>query len=422
MRIIFIIVFFINSLSGFSQKQINKYLSIEKTEKGFVFATNEGRKSEEYTYIFEKSNGVFDAVIELPISDSIRKLMNNNRNRCYTDYGNVTRKSYTVFEIMKELTAIDDYIFWNGEDKWAEVKNYEGNYGFAYKNGKFAMISKKGEILTEFKYNTSSHINSYYSKKKLVSVILDKCTGEELLTTKDSIVRYWNPGNYLVKHNKNKFYLIWQSKKHKVSKDFCGVWNLPIESRIFTTSGTFINLNGKKTKTKLIPLSNIYKGYCIVKEVIKTEAKRNYYGEWIPKKDISNVMIVNEKLENVKILNGIYPVSGFNKYGLIIMEDHIGYFVMDYKGNYIIPPPKYSNRIEEVHDGLYYILDYNNIQGPEGKEQTNFYNQKGEKLVEPGWENSTLNFYESKDINYIMYHDRLIITLDKENNILSKDY
>lgn len=397
-------------------------------EKGAVFVTDKGEKSKEYTYIYPLNNGYFDAVIELPISDSIRKLRNNTINRCYTDYGNVTHNTLFVFEIMQELKAIDQYVFWDGGEKWANVNAYEGNYGFAYRKGKSAMISKKGDILTDFKYNGTSNLNSYYSKGKLISVILDKCTGEELFSTKDSIVTYWNPENHLVKHKKNKYYLTYDSKKYEVSKDFIQVKDLPIESTVFTMKGPdvdrkFIDLKSKIVATDLIPLSNVYKGFCIVKEIIKTPSERNFYGEWIPKRDEIILKIVGENFETIKILNGISPsFKGFNKYGLIIMEDHIGYFVMDYLGNYIIQPPRYSNRIEEVFDGLYHIVNYNLEQGNPGKEQTNFYNQKGEKLVEAGWEKSPLAFYESKGVNYIMYHDRVVLTLNKDNLVLKKSF
>lgn len=35
-----------------NNKEINKYLTLTKTENGYIFKANNGRQSEEYTYVY----------------------------------------------------------------------------------------------------------------------------------------------------------------------------------------------------------------------------------------------------------------------------------------------------------------------------------------------------------------------------------
>lgn len=420
-------------------KIINKYLSLVKTEKGYIFTDNKGKQSQEYTYVYLKENGFIETIVVLPHNPDI---IIETDNRCYT-YDNSNRRDYHVLELMKELKIIDDYLFIPFDElTWANVRDGKiSDFGSVSKDNKLAMVTNKGEFLTDFKYNNIIEdnnkpiFNNYTEKGKLVSVVLDKFTGKELFVTKDSIAIYWNTENYVLKNKSDKYSLTYQSKKYNVPKEFSYLKGLPFESHIFTYSRNspkfesgFMDIKGKKIETpvELIPQTNFYKGHCIVWEIKREERKYNFYGEALPQKETKTVKIVNEKFETVKILPEVkYTRSTFNKYGqTIVYDENDNSFVIDYNGNYIIPPSKFKNRIYQVYEGLYEVVDKTNPRTRESQEQGNFYNQKGEKLLNQETLRIARNmeFKEGIEENYLVSYSHKLITLDKENNVVKSYY
>jgi hypothetical protein len=459
-KTVLIYLFLLIPLLGFAQvlqkagdkKVINKYLSLVKTEKGYVFMDNQGKISGEYTYVYINDNGVIETII----GNEIRKITSDGR--CETQ-GHANRDYYHILEIMKNLKIIDDYDVL-GSDKtpsfetigYFYFENYDyKNYGYASKNGKYALVDNTGQFLTDFKYNSQIYddekpcFNSRSEKGILVSVVLDKFTGKELIATKDSIVHYWNPENYLVKNKSGKYFLTYKNKKREVPKIWSYVENLSIESSLFTYGKYksnergltiheqgFITLEGKKIipKNDISPCTNFYKEHCIVLETIKEEQQYNYYGDPLPIREKKVLKIINEKFETVKILDEIsYVNHSFNQYGQIIVNNKnashsYNYFLIDHMGNHIIPPSEIPNRIKEVYSGVYKMAYYGYYPTEEYQQQNNFYNQKGEKLLNQetlriiGKDMDYLNFKENFDKNYLVLRNHILITLDKENNVL----
>ncbi len=437
-KVILLNMFFLSSFLCFSQglekkndiKIINKYLSLVKTQRSYFFLDNQGHKSQEYTYAFLRDGGFVEITIVPPANERIVY----SYNRCYID-DNTIHKIFHLWDLMKEMKIIDDFRFVTSSD--LTIENFRNGFvddnGYASKNGKFAIITNKGEFLTDFKYrdeiffDSKPLINYYNQNGKWISVILDKSNGKELLSTKDTIVKYWNPNNHLIKNKRNKYFLTYQGKKYKVPKEFRFIESLPIESTIFTYN-KFIDIKGKKIKSNLIPYTNFYKGYCIVLEIIKEEQKYNYYGEALPQRETRMFKIINEKFETVKTLPDIGSINGdFNKYGQInaSMKSHSSNeFIMDYNGNYIIQPSKFINRIEEIYEGLYKVTDRSYPPTTESSEQENYYNQKGKKIInkETLRIGSNFTFKEGVDKNYIVSYGIKYITLDKENNVIDSYY
>ncbi|HTO35374.1 MAG TPA: hypothetical protein VLZ72_03990, partial [Flavobacterium sp.] len=338
-RIFLIGICFLYSFFVFGQKAsknenttfINRYLSLVKTEKGFVFTDNKRNQSKVYDYVYLKEYGIIETIIIPPHNPDEMISRPTPEKGCYA-HDNSIRKDYHILELMKELKIIDDYIFLPFADlTWANIRDGKvADFACASKDAKFAMVTNKGEFLTDFKYNSIVEdnnkpiFNSYTEKGKLVSVVLDKFTGKEMFATKDSIAQYWNPENHIVKPQKGKCLLTFKSKKYKVPEEFCYLKGLPFESSIFTyrnnrnNKSGFMDIKGNKinTETELIPQTNFYKGHCIAWEVIKEEQKYNYYGEALPRKETRTLKIVNENFETIKVLSEINGVrSPFNKYG-----------------------------------------------------------------------------------------------------------
>lgn len=478
MRTILIFLFAINYSLGFSKTttkwQINKYLSVEKTGQDFVFVSNEGKKSKVYrNAYFAYKNFILAVRLSSSEADSIMKVDKNiaKVEPGYNEKEIRYLKYYHLFKIMTDLNVFDSYYF-NDRDSFDSKELYntfsEFSYeairdkfefelndnGYATKNKKCALINKKGEILTDFKYNFNyfkynpdtqqKTLNQYTDNGKLIWVILDNFTGKELVRTKDSIIKYWAPQNYLVKNIKNEYYLTYKSEKYKVPNVFRNVKNLPFESSIFTSfngqKNVFFNLNGVKVITKFIPYTNFYKGHCIA--YFHSGTERNTFGFIEDKYDVK---IINEEFEIVKSFDGpayerlSFDSDVFNKYGQIIMRYNDGYsVVIDYKGNQILPEPlpilptksqlSYDNRIKEVFEGLYRVEDYptyNRFDLNVYKNQSNYYNQMGIKLIPNDligqvFYLNNYGFIETKDVNYLMFDSRAsYLTLDKENYIIS---
>ena len=88
------------------------------------------------------------------------------------------------------------------------------------------------------------------------------------------------------------------------------------------------------------------------------------------------------------------------------------------------PPVKFDNRMKEVYEGLYDVQDYSYTKTKESEAIINYYNQKGEKIVDPNWgyPPKYLDFKIGKEVNYIMYGKFQLVALDKENKIISKNF
>lgn len=449
---------FVVSFLCFAQndnRQINKYLVLKKTEKGYVFTDNKGKESKEYTYVYLKDNGFIETIIVPPIDpEEIKRFQSipidtTRYEKCgYPIHDNSIRKDYHVLELMKELKIIDDYNFMPFDDlTWANVRDGRiDDFGCVSKDGKYAMVTNKGEFLTDFKYNNYFYFdnnkpifNNYTENGKLVTVVLDKFTGKELLATKDSLVRYWDVENYLIKNSKGKYILTYLAKKHTVPEIWKHVKNLSVESSLFTYQIVktpfeygFITLDGKKVEPEkeIIPLTNFYNGHCIATETIAEDQKYDYYGRALPQKRTTIWKIINEQFETVKLLpkvNGFWHDPYFNKYGQVIVENSevsSNYFVIDFNGNHIIPPSIFPNRIHNVYPGVYEVVDYGYLRTNESQQQENFYNQKGEKLANQETLRITrdLEFKEGLDENYLVSNGFKMVTLSKENNVINSYY
>ncbi|WP_431241909.1 hypothetical protein ACQ9BO_18365 [Flavobacterium sp. P21] len=341
---------------------------------------------------------------------------------------------------MKALHFIDEYYF-EGTNELTNENIRSGlteEYGSASRNGKFALVNSKGKFLTdlkytnEFDYRENPHLNYYFEKKKLVSVLIDQITGKEVLATKDSIVEYWNPNNYLVKkYKQEKYILVHDGKIQPVPKDFKRLNGIPLaKSTIFTYNNGFFDKNGRKIESAFVPHSNFYNGHCIVQEIIKEKQRYNYYGEPFPRRETRSFKIINENFEIVKSLPDIQAtISNFNKYGQIIVNrryedirngDTDNQYIIDYNGNIIIPSSKIRTEIYEVSEGLYLTEDATYPPVKERSKLYNYFNQKGENITMSLRERPIyLGFKENTAQKYLVAYGTIYITLDKENNMIS---
>ena len=459
MKNIFLLFIIINSFLIHAQpiqdgelKKLNEFISLKKTEKGYVFIGSNGKISKEYTYVYLKNYGIVETII-VPPYDPDAISVERFYDRCHTGNDNSIRRDYHVLQLMKELGSIDNYHFQN-ELTFSNIRDgLAGNYGWVSENGKYAMVTPAGKFLTDLKYdaigwfddrespfnfsrNRTLLFNQRKEKKRNITVILDKFTGEELLATKDSIVKYWNAKNYLIKKSKNKYLLVYKSKEHNVPKEFINLDGLPIESSIFTNvrarkDALFMDINGKKIKSNLIPLSNFYKGHCIVLEKILADQEFNYYGEPLHRKETNTVKIINEQFETIKILETFehrdylraYRYRDFfNDYGQIIVSNRKESFVMDYMGNTIFKIDKEDTKIEEIHKGIYEVNDNSKLY-------SNFYNQKGEKLINQKLLNmyrlDSFEFKEGINENYFVlyyYPNFPLVKLNENNEVIFSEY
>ena len=452
-----IILFFCSFITNAQTKTgdvrvINDYLSLKKTEKGYVFIDYKGNKSKEYTYVYLQNYGIVETII-VPPYDPNTIIIKPTNDRCYSGNDNSIRRDHHTFELLKELGTIDNYYF-KDELTFSNIRDgLTGNYGWISQNEKYAMVTPEGNFLTEFIYDHQGWFderespyrfsrdrillfNQRTEKGRKVTVIIDKFTGKEVFATKDSIVKYWNAENYLLKTAKNKYYLTYKSNENEVPKEFSYLNGLPIESSIFTNcrdrnNTFFMYENGNKIESDLIPLTNFYKGYCIVLEKSLEEQKFNYYGEPLYRKEINTVKIINEQFETVKVLETYeqrdylesYKYRDFfNDYGQIIVYNRKESFIMDYTGAIAFKTEKPDIRIKEVYKGLYEVSD-------NGTLYSNFYNQKGEKLINERllkmYRVDDFIFKEGVDGNYLTlyYHPNFkYVTLDKENNVIDSYY
>ncbi|KAF2328844.1 hypothetical protein [Flavobacterium ginsenosidimutans] len=446
---LFIIIFF--PLILFSQENriikmidgepIKNGVFLKSTPEGWTFVNKKGvQYYKSFKSVFSINNGMVRVEENLP-ADQTR---GNSKGKT------ASVSEIYILEIMKQMGDINYYYFpdryikvgyfednSNKLDYVIELNNHTDAAGFAgSRDGKYAKINKIGDVLTEFKYDHSFRFFTVTKKNKSVKtyVKLDYFTGKEVFSTKDSLVRYWDTKNYIVKNTKTKKYLFtYNSHTYTVPKEFIYIKGLSQKSKIFTYSFYnrkkeiheygFIKLNGKKLKTDLEPLSTFYNGHGIVKEEIKDSLQKTKIV----------IKIVNEQLENFRILNDITVGSDFDSYGNIIMSYPVGEIqnikfkdcVIDYKGNYIITPAGDWNKIWEVSDGIYHreVYYYKKIDRILNSWTTDeyYYNQKGEKLFQVS--NEGLNrpfFFIGEKFNYFRMSSmqNIIMTLDKQNNVL----
>ncbi|MDR6760408.1 hypothetical protein J2Y38_000587 [Flavobacterium sp. 2755] len=413
---------------------------LKSTPEGWTFANKKGvQYNRSFKSVFSINNGMVRVEENLPADQIKRKTKGKTAN---------VSEIY-ILEIMKQLGDIHYYYF---QDRYIKVGYHEDNsnkldytielneqtdaVGFAgSRDSKYAKINKNGDVLTDFKYDHSFRFFTVTKRNKSIKtyVKLDYYSGKEIFKTKDSLVRYWDPNNYIVKNTKTKkYFFTYDSHTYKVPKEFIYIKSLSQKSKIFAYhfynhkkeihEYGFITLKGKKLKTDLEPLSTFYNGHCIVKEEIKDSLQ----------KTTTIIKIVNEQLESIKILTDAQIASDFDSYGNVIITYPVGEIqnirfkdcVIDYKGNYIITPEGDWNKIWEVSEGIYHREVYHfklieNLWSNTTDEY--YYNQKGEKLFEVSTDglNRPL-FFISEKINYFRMSStqNIIMTLDKQNNIL----
>jgi len=444
MKKVVLLILLMKSFWGFSQvsqktgdiQVINIYLSILKTENGYIFIGPERQRSQEYKSMYITNHNLsIHTVLEKETDKNQVDLKTQKKYGKYQVHG-----EYHILELMKELHFIDDYYFEGSNELTTENirSGLTQEYGFAWRNDKYALINNHGKFLTELKYTNdfnyreNPHLNYYFQNKKLISVLIDEVTGKEVLATKDSIVEYWNPSNYLVKDTKSqKYILTYNGKTQPVPKDFKRLIGLPSsESLFFTYNNGFFDKKGKKIESNFIPKSNFYKGHCIVLEIIKEEQKYNYYGEPMPRHETRTYKIINEKFETVKTLPDIQDiVSNFNKYGQIIVNRRYeswrdpsidNQFIIDYNGDIVLPSTKIRIEIYEISEGLYLVEDATYPPIKERAMRYNYFNQKGENITKALTQR--VNYFEFKENaveKYLVAYGTIYMTLDKENNIIS---
>mgnify|MGYP003469019599 FL=1 len=149
------------------------------------------------------------------------------------------------------------------------------------------------------------------------------------------------------------------------------------------------------------------------------------------RKETNTVKIINEQFETIKILETFEQREHlesnryrdyFNDYGQIIVSNRKESFVMDYMGNTVFKIDKKDTKIEEIYKGIYEVSDYERIY-------SNFYNQKGEKLINQKLLNmyrfDNFKFKEGINENYftLYNHPNLpLIKLNKNNDIIFSEY
>ena len=409
---------------------INKYLSVIKTGKKYIFQADNGEKSIEYDGIDIKENGFIDLYVFRPLLDTIIR----KTNRCYTP-DNSIRETIHVLELMKYMKIIDEYSFSSTNDLSQEnLRNYvTTDFGSASKQGKYCMVNLKGQLLNDFKYNSlffdddNLIVNTYNDKNLIITAVFNQFTGKEIFATKKTIIKYWDNQNYILKDNKKNF-LIYNGKKQKLPDDFVSLKDLPIESNIFSYDKGFFDKKGKKIENDLKPLTNFFKGQCIVLEMQKQETKYNYYQEKYIQDEIKIIKIINEKFETIKILSDCgWLESGFNKYGNVILtnsNDIYNQIVMNFEGNIIIPSSICRNKIKEVFNGLYKVTSRVFPRNVGCLKNENFYNQNGEKILneETLRIGGSFEFKEGINENYIYSYNFKTVTLNKENKIINSYY
>jgi hypothetical protein len=303
----------------------------------------------------------------------IRKIKNgliyNRSRRYYEDNAILPRNELLpIVEVMKYFKIIDSSSFMFESWEYDRINNFEKKFnelndiGWAKKNDKFALISKSGKILSDFKYENEScnyYIESNKSRRK-VYVITDK-NGKEIFKSYDKIEKFWDINNYLTVDDNKSYFFTYKGKKKKIDIGLQSMldFSLPHNSNVFTQSynTNFYSLKGKlKNKKKYIPQTSFFNGQCIVSQ--SKDGNLKYF-------------IVNEKLKVIKELNfkfgkdeelefGKSDDFYFNKYGIVIFKNSQSNDcgLIDYNGNLLYEYPNndiMNTTITEVSEGIYDI-------------------------------------------------------------------
>lgn len=368
---------------GENGKKYHQYFrEIEKIDNGLIYICHRRGRGDNYNLI------CVDLEI-IPFIKIVSEIEGYNNNCSVNShyYGN--------------YHGSDDSDSWGFISKFGKIKYFP-----ACKNGKYARISKYGEILTDFKYDdwtcsSYTELDENNNPQKNY-VILDE-KGTEILKSKEFIHKFWDENNYITEDLETKtLYLTYKNKKHKIDNDFkehLNEFDLPYQSDIFINGKNinqvcddenigyeyyycgerwFYKLDKGKIKSKrknFRPESRFYKNHCIVSE--KNGDKRSYH-------------IMNNKFKIVKSLPNDYPiveVTNFNEQGLSVIEvfatkeDDEFYYeykrgLIDYKGNIIIPIE--YKVLYEVGD-LYFTKKYDE-NDRYLQDESGYFNQNGERI------------------------------------------
>lgn len=400
--------------------------------KGITFINKDGKQ---YSKYFENINLYGGFRTGLIIYKG--KYWSNVRN---TDMRVNEYETFPFIEVVKELedideTYLDNYLYTTFGQK--KVKNYENQsfdgqfiyqmpfFGWARKGEKYAYITKFGELLTDFKYNRDNYgtyiIDTLQNKKIYVRI---DSKGNEYLKSEHIISLYNNENFYTFYDEKTsghyimlngyKYPLEINSKLNEASMNN----GYPYECNIFADGNNIYHLEKGKIKQKVTKdyyiLTNFYKNRAIAAKSIEMML------------DAQQLYIINEKGKVVKTLpKELTRVLGsFDKYGQIIIYSENREAVIDYNGNFIIPPCDYCN-IQPLNRGLYGVFQYEEYDTQQRyciEEKSGFYNQFGQKIipVTHSYRDPQIRLLKGKEYNYLMYSDSVIYILDKENNVIKK--
>lgn len=436
--------------------KINELLSVKRTNNLYYFVGSNGNVSSPYQYIEFYEDGFIRATLPSIESTDGNTTSTSENSVSIGKNCNVIssyqQRELHITEWMKELDIIDDVHFEPfGDLTYEYIKNGTVNKkGWVSKNGKYAMIDWEGQFFTSFKYDSygwyqslpfinprkTVFLNFYKEKNKNFTIVMDPNSGKELFVTKDSLVHYWDANNHLVKSGK-KWMLTHNGIKKKVTSDYQRLIGLPTNSSIYTLDtnskyNSFVDEKGTVIPSKYLPITNFHNGYCFVNELEFKVPDKNFYGEVIYGKDSIYLKIINEKFEVIKTIGKShkYYTSGlqFNKYGLVIVGNDRETFVMDYKGNIVlnVSDEIENNYIKEVHEGVYLVhYQDRNME----KEQGNFFNQKGEALINEETKRlypiRNLVFVKDDKGNYFSTEFKRnfpLVRLDDENNVIESYY
>ena len=417
-----LLIQFLLPLSSFSQNfegyeiwngvNIGNEIKTVLTDSGFTFKYKDSLLYQEKFREIEK---IKDGLIYICDSRFFGDNMSCEQNRILTIVE--IMKSFKIVENSSFAFENDEHFYYGFLERFKELNEI----GWAKKNGKFALITKSGKILSEFKYedeNCNYYIEPDKCRRK-VYVITNK-NGKEIFKSYDKIEKFWDINNYLTVDDKNSYFFTYKGKKKKIDIGLQSMldFSLPHNSSVFTDSYNtdFYSLKGKlKNNNKYIPQTSFYNGQCIVSK--SKDGKLEYF-------------IVDEKLKVIKELNFKFEKDEelefgksddfyFNKYGVVIFKNSLSNDcgLIDYNGNLLYEYPNnfiMNTNITEIYEGLYYIEEIN-VDKSTLKANTKYFfmNQKGEKI-----ENCAgCKFEIGNSENYLTIYKSKIYTLDLDNNI-----
>lgn len=410
----------------------NGIYSVSHHPKGVTFVNKDGKQFSKY---FENLNMFGSLSNGLIIYKG--KYWTNVRN---TDMRVNEYEIFPFIEVVKELedieeTYLDNYLYTTfGKNK---VKNYENDqsfegkftyqmpfFGWARKGEKYAYITKFGVLLTDFKYNrdnSGTYIIDTLQNKKIYVQIDSK--GNEYLKTENPINWYRNENFYaFYNETTSSSYVVLNGYKYLEDsklQDALSNTGFPYECNVFADGYKIYHLEKGKVKQRTTKgyyiLTNFYKNRAIAVKGVEMGL------------DIQQLYIINEKGKVVKTLPKEFTEKGFrfDKYGQIAIYSENGGAVIDYNGNFIIPPCNYCD-INPLNHGLYGVFQYEEYDNQQRyciEEKSGFYNQFGQKIISVthSYQDPQIRFVAGNDdYNYLMNYDYVKYILDKENNVIKK--